>query len=329
MATTVLPATTTTSTTARSLEEDLAFYDIDHDLTLVIQAIASACCEIGTILKDGGDGDALVKHTGDLNLFGDKQLKIDVIADRLMFKALKSTKKVAVASSEETAMQVEIGAGRLSVSFDPLDGSSVIGTNFSVGTIFGIFESEHLVGCSGKDMIASGVVVYGPRTTMILAFRKVTGVLPYVCNFSNASSPWVSTGSPIAEMHSSGKLFAPANLRASQDNKAYAELINYYLTNKYTLRYTGALVPDTYQLIIKKTGIFVNPVSPSCPPKLRLLYEVLPIAFLTEKAGGLSSDGTRSCLELQIDDCDQRCGACFGCKEEVQRYEEYVKKYES
>ena len=108
-------------------------------------------------------------------------------------------------------------------------------------------------------------------------------------------------------MHQESKIFSPANLRACADLEGYERLVSYWMHNRYTLRYTGGLVPDVYQQFTKEMGIFTNPSTPKSPAKLRLAFEVAPYAFLVEKAGGCSSDGVtgNSLLDSKIEAVDQ------------------------
>ena len=176
-----------------------------------------------------------------------------------------------------------MGGTGYSVAFDPLDGSSVIDTNFAVGTIFGIWSGTKLTGVSGKDLKAAGIAVYGPRTTMTLAVSNMDFAHEFllVDDFSARHGQWIKTNqfSSIGE----GKLIAPGNLRATQDNPGYAELFNFWNANTYQLRYTGGMVPDVNQLMVKGKGIFVNVASKHTKSKLRMLYEVAPIGYLIEK----------------------------------------------
>jgi sedoheptulose-bisphosphatase len=123
-----------------------------------------------------------------------------------------------------------------------------------------------------------------------------------------------------------GKLFSPGNLRATFDNPAYERLISYYLGEKYTLRYTGGMVPDVFQILVKEKGVFTNVTSPSTKAKLRILFEVAPLALLVENAGGASScDGLCvSGLDVVIEKHDQRTQICYGSTNEVKRFEEYL-----
>ena len=125
---------------------------------------------------------------------------------------------------------------------------------------------------------------------------------------------------------SDGKMFSPGNLRAVFDNPQYEKLVSYWIGEKYTLRYTGGMVPDVFQIIVKEMGVFTNVTSPTSKAKLRLAFEVAPLGLLIEKAGGESScDGKCvSALDIPILDIDQRTQVCYGSRQEVQRFEEYL-----
>ena len=107
------------------------------------------------------------------NEFGDEQLAIDILANNVIFSNLKSCGAVATASSEETPTEDPMGGSGYSVAFDPLDGSSIIDTNFAVGTIWGTWEGDRLTGVSGRGIRAAGIAVYGPRTTITLAIDSI------------------------------------------------------------------------------------------------------------------------------------------------------------
>jgi sedoheptulose-bisphosphatase len=125
---------------------------------------------------------------------------------------------------------------------------------------------------------------------------------------------------------SEGKLIAPGNLRATQDNKGYNDLFNFWIQNSYQLRYTGGFVADVNQLMVKGKGVFVNVASQNTKSKLRMLYEVVPLAYLIEKAGGKSSAGDGSVLNIIITDMEQTTQVAFGSRNEVERFEELVGK---
>eukprot|EP00981_Chlorochromonas_danica_P010719 scaffold3345_cov164-Ochromonas_danica.AAC.5 len=262
------------------------------------------------------------------NDFGDEQLAIDILANNVIFQNLKSAGSVSTASSEENPTEDSMGGSGYSVAFDPLDGSSVIDTNFAVGTIWGIWPGDRLTGITGRQLKGAGIAVYGPRTTITLAVDN----LPYahefllVDDFSANHGQWVKTNE--FKSIDEGKLIAPGNLRATQDNPGYAELFSYWLKNTYQLRYTGGMVPDVNQLMVKGKGVFVNVASKHTKSKLRVLYEVSPIGYIVEKAGGKSSEGEKSVLDIPITNTEQVTQAAFGSQKEVERFEELVgRKY--
>ena len=221
-----------------------------------------------------------------------------------------------------------MGGFGYSVAFDPLDGSSVIDSNFAVGTIWGTWPGDRLVGITGRQLKSAGIAVYGPRTSITIAVDGIENAHEFllVDDFSGRHGSWIKTNefSSIEE----GKLFAPGNLRATQDNPGYAELFNFWLSNQYQLRYTGGMVPDVNQLLIKGKGVFVNVGSKNTKSKLRVLYEVAPIGYLIEKAGGKTSEGSMSVLDIPITQTEQRTQCAYGAAKEVERFEELVgKKY--
>lgn len=262
------------------------------------------------------------------NEFGDEQLAIDILANNVIFQNLKAAGSVATASSEETPVEDPMGGFGYSVAFDPLDGSSVIDSNFAVGTIWGTWPGSRLVGITGRQLKSAGIAVYGPRTSITLAVDGIENAHEFllVDDFSGRHGQWIKTNefSSIEE----GKLFAPGNLRATQDNPGYSELFDYWLTNQYQLRYTGGMVPDVNQLLIKGKGVFVNVGSKNTKSKLRVLYEVAPIGYIIEKAGGRTSEGEMSVLDIPITMTEQRTQVAYGAPKEVERFEQLVgKKY--
>jgi sedoheptulose-bisphosphatase len=216
---------------------------------------------------------------------------------------------------------LEMGGKGYSVCFDPLDGSSIVDNYFSVGTIFGVWPGNKIVGTTGRDLAASGICVYGPRTTLCIAFKDYPGTHDFLLQ-DDGKFVYVKATTQIGE----GKLFAPGNLRCTLDNPEYERLISYYVREQYTLRYTGGMVPDVYQIIVKEKGVFTNVISPSTKAKLRLSFEAAPIALLVEKAGGASScDGKCvSALDVPITGIDQRTQVCFGSRTEVARFEHFL-----
>jgi len=223
-----------------------------------------------------------------------------------------------VASSEEQPREIAISnEGVFAVAFDPLDGSSIIGCNFAVGSIVGVWSARSFVGVDGRGMVASVVTQYGPRTTMFVALGAMEGVW----EFTLLGGGWVVTR--VVRGLREGRLFAPANLRCAKENEGYKLLVEHYMAEGYTLRYTGGMVPDVLQILVKGYGVFVSPVSEGAPAKLRLLYEAMPMAFLMECCGGGSSDGKGSVLDRRVTGCDERTAVCIGTVGEVDKFERY------
>lgn len=255
------------------------------------------------------------------NAFGDQQLALDLAADTILMDALRACGVVHTASSEETPVEVLMNeGGRLSVAFDPLDGSSIVACNWAVGTIVGIWEAKGLVGVCGRDMVGAVVTVYGPSTTMFVAIGERWGESGRrVLEFTLREDGW--SVSLVPDDVKEGKLFAPANLRATQDHDGYQRLVAWYMRERYTLRYTGGMVPDVTQILVKGYGVFTSPASDKAPAKLRLLYEVLPMGYVMEACGASSSDGHGSVLRLAVNKCDERSTICVGSRDEVVRFE--------
>jgi sedoheptulose-bisphosphatase len=216
-----------------------------------------------------------------------------------------------------------------SIGFDPLDGSSVIDANFSVGSIFGIWPGKGVLHKTGREQVASAVALYGPRTTLCIALPSASTNLGedvvLEVTLTKQLTLWELSRKSII-IKPNGKIFAPGNLRATNDNEKYHALVQHWIQERYTLRYSGAMVPDVYHILIKMSGVFANVSSMKARAKLRLLYEVAPMGLIIECAGGVTThesyDG--SVLDVKIDDLDKRLGVCFGSSGEVQKYKEFM-----
>jgi len=278
---------------------------------------------------------SLVTVEGTENDFGDTQLSVDVIADELMWDACKESKVIREGASEEdpeVRITDEGEDGEFTVCWDPLDGSSIVDNNWAVGTIVGVWpKSTGLIGATGRDQVTSLVALYGPRTTVLIALDDGTyeftyGCSPEGCMLEDGSFyPWICSRAKVV-IREESKIFSPANLRAAQEIPGYKKLIDYYLEERYTLRYSGGLVPDIFQQFTKGMGVFSNPTSKLSPAKLRLAFEAAPFGLLVEKSGGKTSDGVTggSILDVRIDGVDQRTPLCIGSSKEVDRFNEFV-----
>ena len=269
-----------------------------------------------------------VSEAGSANAFGDNQLNVDVLAENLIRSTIAQCRSIVTASSEEdpneTSKQGEEAKAKeqYTVAFDPLDGSSIIGPNWTVGTIIGIWDGPTALSeteTPRQKQIASILGVLGPRTSAVVALR-VPGGTPTCFEVSLVDGE-ITIIRPNVQLQSQPKTryFAPANLRAAAGNPKYLELINHYITQKYTLRYSGGLVPDIFHALVKGHGVYISPVTSSSPAKLRRLYELTPIALIVECAGGVavdSADGS-DILDRPIRDTDERGGLVCGTREEV------------
>ncbi|XP_011084948.1 sedoheptulose-1,7-bisphosphatase, chloroplastic [Sesamum indicum] len=300
-----------------SLEEFLTKSTSDKGLIRLMMCMGEALRTIAFKVRTASCGG-----TACVNSFGDEQLAVDLLANKLLFEALQYSHFCKYACSEEVPELQDMGGpveGGFSVAFDPLDGSSIVDTNFTVGTIFGVWPGDKLTGVTGGDQVAAAMGIFGPRTTYVLALKDIPGTHEFLL-LDEGKWQHVKDTTTIGE----GKMFSPGNLRATSDNTEYAKLIDYYVREKYTLRYTGGMVPDVNQIIVKEKGIFTNVASPSAKAKLRLLFEVAPLGFLIEKAGGYSSDGKQSVLDKVINNLDERTQVAYGSKNEIIRFEEML-----
>jgi len=303
-----------------------------HDVLL---ALFGACSHVSSKIATAScDSTSCFNDLG-LDDMEEEMLAIDLLAEEVLFDALQRTGQVAVGSSESDNIQralapvpppPEEGSEHasspppplFSVALDPLDASSIIDSNFAVGTIFAIWERPSLVNVTGRQLVAAGACTYGPRTAITLALADRPGVFEFLL----VGDRWLQSN--VYEGMAEGKLFAPGNLRATASNERYAKLVSYWQQAKYTLRYTGGLVPDVTQLLVKGKGVFASCAEANERPKLRLLYEAIPMAFLIEKAGGASSDGERSLLDIPVREWDARTQVVLGSAAEVERFEQIV-----
>ena len=258
-------------------------------------------------------------------------LAIDLLAEEVLFAALARTGRVAVASSERAINHAPPAGGTdprggqrgslppspfFSVSLDPLDGASIIDTNFAVGTIFAVYRGSTLRNVTGRELLAAGACCYGPRTTLTLGLADEPGAHEFLLMNDRWLPAHVNEG-----MREHGKLSAPGNRRATASNERDAALGRWWQRDR-TLRYTGGLVTDD-AAPHRRHGIFAG--RPKGRPSLLLLHEAIPMAFLVEKARGASSDGTgTSLLDLRVVELDARTQVALGSPGDVQRFDEVV-----
>lgn len=291
------------------LLEFLNSKNIQTSLTELLVELSEAAAEISSTIIQ-----ASTKKAGSTNASGEEQIAMDILANDILVRTVKTNPYVVAYGSEEVD---ELGkasdTGLYSVFFDPLDGSSLFDVNFAVGTIIGIYEGADVIGRTPRGQVAALYTMYGPRTTMVLSVGQGTH------EFLLTEAGWELLTEEI-KVANGKKYFAPGNLRAAQERADYLELVNWYMKEQYTLRYSGGMVPDLNHIFKKGTGVFIYPGMPSAPEgKLRLLYECGPMAYLMEQAGGASSNGVQSILDTEIKTLHQRTPIFIGVKEEVER----------
>lgn len=191
----------------------------------------------------------------------------------------------------------------------------MIGSNFSIGSIFGIFPGRGVLNRTGREQVCAAISCYGPRTTFIVALPQINVVREFTLV---DGSQWACSKDNI-QINKSKKVFMPGNLRAINEHKKYASLVRLWMSERYTLRYTGAMVAEVNYLLTKGGGIFSNVSSATSKAKLRLLYECAPIALIIETAGGktVHEGDDKSVLDVQVDILDRRCGLAMGSALEV------------
>ncbi|MEJ2500279.1 MAG: fructose-1,6-bisphosphatase [Campylobacterales bacterium] len=255
-------------------------------LAPVFEAIESAAHRIREAITNE-DTD----YSAQSNQSGDIQLKLDIQSDLIIAEEFSRLPMIkAIASEEKEEEEVLHPEGELCIAYDPLDGSSLIDVDLSVGSIFGIYEGEW----SAQKMIASVYVVYGPRTEMVTAYKG--NIRHYT---------W---------RHGRFKHWPPH----------HKTMVDSLFAEGYRLRYSGGMVPDLHQILLKGGGLFSYPGTTDKPEgKLRKLFEVFPFAFVYEMAGGEAIDekGNRL-LELPCDDPHETTPCFFGSKYEIGKVKE-------
>ncbi len=246
------------------------------------------------------------------NATGDMQLKLDIQSDLIIAEEFSKIAAIKVIASEEKEKpQMLHPDGRYMVAYDPLDGSSLIDVDLSVGSIFGVYDGEF----QARSMLAAVYVVYGPRLEMVTAYKG--GVRHFI--FRHGRFMEQNT----IELGEKGKLNAPGGTQQYWP-KHHKRLIDSLFAEGYRLRYSGGMVPDLHQILLKGGGLFSYPGTDDKPNgKLRKLFEVFPFAFVYETAGGAAIDGKgEPLLSLPCDDPHETTPCFFGSEYEIKRVKE-------
>ena len=301
--------------------------------TSVIPTLVSCVNDIAGALRSAQQ----VAAVGSSNAFGDEQLNVDVLAEKIIRSSIQGCPAIVTASSEEDpverpARETDTDQGleavqdeKYTIAFDPLDGSSIIAPNWTVGTIIGIWNGTSALHADPTEKLVAAILgIYGPRTTAIVAIRVPGGEdacfeVGLAQDGNSVTCEIVRPRVQMAEGPFKIRYFAPANLRAAAEDEKYFRLVSEFIRNKYTLRYSGGLVPDVVHALVKGHGIYISPVTAVSKAKLRRLYELTPIALIMECAGAYAIDPAigEKILARPVQDCDERAGLICGTKEEV------------
>ncbi|RNC66651.1 MAG: class 1 fructose-bisphosphatase [Desulfuromonadales bacterium] len=297
------------------LRRHLREQDISDNLIHLICEIAEASKYVINAVRTGDLGVA-----GTSNLYGEEQLALDVLSDRIIRKRLIHSGVVCNIASEEMdeIFQAQAQAdGLYSVAYDPLDGSSLVDVNLAVGTIVSIYEGSNLLQ-TGRNQVAALYILYGPRVSMVYSVGK--GVHEFTMNHLME----FTLSRENITMKPEGDIYSPGGLR-----KKYLEgtenFVRHLEAKGAKLRYSGGFVPDINQILLKGKGIFMYPALNGSPNgKLRLLFELNAMAYLVEHAGGAATDGTQPILDLEPQSLDHRAPVYIGCKADVTKAMEFV-----
>jgi fructose-1,6-bisphosphatase I len=255
------------------------------------------------------------EYVGEENPSNEKQMEADVWANELLEEQITNVEGVGELASEEEEEIIQCGEG-LSVAIDPLDGSSNIPTNNLIGTIVGIYDEE--LPCKGENLVEAFYVVYGPLISIMRA--EGDQVNEYVLEEKSGDRVDPHKASEDIELPEPYVYGFGGNKNWTEE---FRDLEN-EISQDLKLRYGGALVGDVNQ-VIHQGGIFGYPARTDAPEgKLRLLFEANPIAYIFSKAGGGSTNGEKSILEVDVEDVHQRTPFFVGNNSLMEKVEENI-----
>jgi fructose-1,6-bisphosphatase I / sedoheptulose-1,7-bisphosphatase len=320
------------------IEERRRHPDASGDLNGLILEVALACKAISNRVAVGALGGVL-GSVDQTNVQGEVQQKLDLLANDYFLRATEWSGHVAGMVSEELdepyRLPPEYPRGKYLLVFDPLDGSSNIDVNVSVGSIFSILRAPHGANDPapedflqpGSQQVCAGYAIYGPSTMLVLSVG--TGVHAFTLDpnlgeflLTREAIQIPSTTKEFAINASNQRFWEPAVQRYVQECLAGR---SGPLRKDFNMRWVASLVAETHR-ILTRGGVFLYPRDsrePVKPGRLRLLYEANPVAFLIEQAGGAASTGRQRVLDVVPSDVHQRVSFIFGAAEEVARIEDY------
>jgi fructose-1,6-bisphosphatase I len=307
-----------------TLSDWLAAQTVDPQLASVVATMAAASVDIAAVLRaapiSGQTG--LAGHT---NVQGEAQKELDIVSNDIVLKHLRENLAVSILVSEELDEAVHFeNQGRYMVATDPLDGSSNLDVNVTVGTIFSVLDADSGLLQPGTAQLAAGYAAYGPATSLVLTFGTSTAVFTL-----DAAGVWVLTADGVRVPTAS----AEYAINTARERFWDAATRGYVAENvagetgpagkRHNMRWVGSMVADIHRILMRG-GIFLYPLDSETVTKggrLRLLYEANPMALLIEAAGGKSTTGTQRILDVVPTGIHQRVPVILGSAEEVARVE--------
>jgi fructose-1,6-bisphosphatase I len=316
-----------------TIDQTRQFPKATGQLSSLLRDIGLACKIINKQVNKAGLVD-IIGQFGATNVQGEEQMKLDVYADETLINVLKRSDDCAGIASEENddfvAFDDEFSVNaKYVVLFDPLDGSSNIDVNASIGTIFAIYKRVTPVGQpvsaedflqEGSRLMAAGYVIYGSSTMLVYATRL--GVNGFTLEPSIGE---FCLSHPNMQVKENGKIYSLNQGNTCKFEESTKQFLNYCMEDNkdegrpYSHRYIGSMVADLHRTLIKG-GIFLYPADKkNVNGKLRLLYECNPMAFIIEAAGGMATTGKERILDVQPKELHQRVPIYIGSKNMVQK----------
>lgn len=324
------------------IEQQRAHPKASGDLSSLLSDIVSACKKISHLVSRSGI-IGLGGYADSENIQGEAQKKLDIISNDVMVDHLKWTGHLAAMASEEIDDLIQIPdnfpRGKYLICFDPLDGSSNIDINLSVGTIFSILRCPDTDGQpsvkdfmqKGTEQVCAGFCVYGPSTMLILTlgngvngFTLDRDVGEFILTHPNMRIP--ADTDEFAINMSNQRFWQPAIQRYIDECVRGREGGR---EKDFNMRWNASMVAEVYR-ILTRGGIFLYPSDSKIAKqggKLRLMYEANPMSFIVEQAGGLSSTGHERIMDVQPTDIHQRVSVIMGSKNEVERVIRYYSEH--
>jgi fructose-1,6-bisphosphatase I len=293
------------------------------ELSQLLRDIALASKVVNREVNKAGLID-IMGAVGSQNMAGDDQQKLDVLANIRFTRALAKGGEVCALVSEESDTFVDLSNdGKYVIAIDPLDGSSNIDVNVSIGTIFSVYRRKSPVQTpiqdidilqKGSDQVAAGYVLYGSSTMMVYTTGHGVNGFTYEPTLGE-----YFLSHPALQMPVDGKTYSVNEGSANSFASSMTQYIQYCKDSRYTARYIGSLVADFHRNMLKG-GIYIYPGTAKDPKgKLRLIYECNALAYIAEQAGGLATDGIQRILDIQPGQLHQRTPFYVGSKNMVEK----------